>query len=111
MISPMDRTKLIEETFETAGKLPTLPGIAVKILEVVKRENSDFMEIADIISSDPPLSAEVLKTVNSPIYNFPSKVSTVPRAVSMLGINPVKNLALSFSLIKNCQGGNKSGFD
>ena len=107
----MDKTKLIEEVFEVAGKLPTLPGIAVKILEVVKRDNSDFMEIADIISSDPPLSAEVLKTVNSPLYNLPSKVSTVPRAVSMLGINAVKNLALSFSLMKSNHDGSKSGFD
>ena len=87
----MDKSKLIEEMFESAGKLPTLPGVAVKILEVVKKEDSDLMEIADIISSDPPLSAEVLKAANSPIYNLPSKVSTVPRAVNMLGINAVKN--------------------
>jgi len=107
----MDKTKLIEDAFEVAGKLPTLPGIAVKILDVVKRDNSDFKEIADIISSDPPLSAEVLKTVNSPLYNLPSKVSTVPRAVSMLGINAVKNLALSFSLMKSNNDGSKSGFD
>ena len=107
----MDKTKLIEERFEVYGKLPTLPGIAVKILEVVKRGNSDLMEIADIISSDPPLSAEVLKTINSPLYNLPSKVSTVPRAVSMLGINAVKNLALSFSLIKNYPNCSKSDFD
>lgn len=107
----MDKTSRIEETFEGAGKLPTLPGIAVKILEVIRKKNSGLMEIAEIISSDPPLSAEVLKTANSPFFNLPSKVTTVQRAMSMLGINAVKNLALSFSLIKNYRKGGKSDFD
>ena len=69
------------------------------------------MEIADLISSDPPLSAEVLKAVNSPLYGVPSKVSTVSRAVSLLGIDTVKNLALSFSLIKNPDYSREGIFD
>ena len=38
VISSVDKMKLIEETFDTIGKLPTLPGIAVKILEAVKKD-------------------------------------------------------------------------
>ena len=107
----MDKIKLIEETIEASGNLPTLPGIAVKILEVVKREDSDLMEIADIISADPSLSALLLKTINSPIYGLPSTVSTVLSAVRLLGINTVKNLALSFSLIKQPQNSENEIFD
>ncbi len=107
----MDKSDRIKEALMGMGKLPTLPGIAVKILEAVKKEHSNINEIADIISSDPPLSAEVLKTVNSPFYGLPSKITTVPRAVSMLGINAVKNLALSFSLVKAFHNGNKNSFD
>ncbi|MBW1802340.1 MAG: GGDEF domain-containing protein [Deltaproteobacteria bacterium] len=80
-------------------------------MELVKKEDSSLMEIADLISSDPPLSAEVLKAINSPLYGVPSKVSTVPRAVSLLGIDTVKNLALCFSLIKNPDYSSKGVFD
>jgi diguanylate cyclase (GGDEF)-like protein len=107
----MCNAERIEEALKGMGKLPTLPGIAVKILEAVKKEHSSINEIADIISSDPPLSAEVLKTVNSPFYGLPSKITTVPRAVSMLGMNAVKNLALSFSLVKAFHNGSKNSFD
>jgi len=107
----MDKIKLIEETFGGIVKLPTLPGIAVRILDVVKKEGSNLNEIAEIISSDPPLSAEVLKVSNSALYGLTSKVSTVPRAVSLLGIDAVKNLALSFSLIKHFYVSEKIAFD
>ena len=107
----MGKIKMIEKALMGMDKLPTIPGIAVKILEVVRNENSDLNEIADIISSDPPLSAEVLKTINSPLFGLSSKVTTVPRAVSMLGIDVVKNLALSFSLIKTNRTGDNSLFN
>ena len=107
----MGKIKIIEKALMGMDKLPTIPGIAVKILEVVRNENSNLNEIADIISSDSPLSAEVLKTINSPLFGLSSKVTTVPRAVSLLGIDAVKNLALSFSLIKANRNGDNSFFN
>jgi diguanylate cyclase (GGDEF)-like protein len=82
-------------------RLPTLPGIALRILEAVQREEPDLGEIAEILSTDPPLSAEVLKIVNSSYFGLPKKITTVLHAVNMLGIQTVKNLALSFALIKS----------
>ena len=102
---------MVEEILRDADKLPTLPGIALKILEVVKKPNSNLNEIADIISSDPPLTVEILKTINSPLFGLSSKITTVPRAVSMLGIDAVKNLALSFSLIKANRNGKNNFLD
>jgi len=90
-----------EEILNKANELPTLPGVAARILKIIKKETSNLDEIAEIISSDPPLSAKVLKLINSALYMPPAKVTTVPRAVNMLGLNAVKNIALSFSLIKS----------
>jgi len=99
----------IEDIFKGMKKLPTLPGIAMKILEAVRNEESYLKEIGDILSKDPPLSGEVLKIINSPFYGLQTKITTVPHAVNLLGINTVKNLALSFSLVKNaCQKGRDS---
>jgi hypothetical protein len=55
----------LENVLNHVNKLPTLPGIALKILEAVQKEDPDLNEIADILSMDPPLSAEILKMVNS----------------------------------------------
>ena len=92
-------------------KLPTLPGIAVRILEAVQKEDPDLTEIGNIISKDPPLSADVLKVVNSAFYGLPKKITSVFQAISLLGMNTVKNLALSFSLVKNFHTESPAAFD
>lgn len=97
--------KQFETLFRKTDRLPTLPGIAMRILETVNNKNADVKKLADIISTDPPLSAEVLKTVNSPLYALPGKTTSVPHAVSLLGMEAVKNLALGFSLINGYQAG------
>lgn len=107
----MSETKRFKDLLSDAEKLPTLPGIALRILETVRREDSNLRELADIISSDPPLCAEVLKIVNSTLYGLPVKVTTFPRAVSMLGTNVIKNLALSFTLIRQNKTGDEDLFD
>jgi len=110
-VRKMSETKEFEDILSDAEKLPTLPGIALRILETVRRENSNLKELADILSSDPVLCAEVLKIVNSTLYGLPVKVTTFPRAVSMLGTNVIKNLALSFTLIRENGKGDEDFFD
>ena len=102
-------------TFETvlrkSTKLPTLPGIAIKILEAVQKEQPDLQEIAEVLSTDPPLSGEVLKLINSPFFGLTRKVTSVSHAVSMLGMNVVKNMALSFALVKGFSNNGQGDFD
>ena len=95
----MKNEELFDRIFEKAENLPTLPGIAIKLLEAVQGEDSDMDEIGRILSADPPLSAKVLKIVNSSFYSLPRKITSVNHAIKMLGISSVKNLALSFSVI------------
>jgi len=92
-------------------KLPTLPGIAIKILEAVQKDRPDLKEIGEILATDPPLSAEVLRLINSSLYALPRKVTSVFHAVNMLGLNTVKNLALSFALIKRTRSNGNGAFD
>ena len=90
------------------GKLPTLPGVAIKILQATQRETPSIKEISDIISTDAPLSAKVLQVVNSPFYGLANKISSVSHAMTYLGLNSVKNLALSFSLMQHLRKKNQS---
>ena len=107
----MNQLNKIEEILKGLEKLPTLPGIAMKILELVRDENTNLKAIADVLSTDPPLSAQVLKLINSPFYGVRRQVTSVSHAVSLLGLNTVKNLALSFSLLRDYPKANKEGFD
>jgi len=107
----MDEVKKIEEVVKGLDKLPTLPNVAVRILEAVKNEDTCLKEISDILSKDPSLSAEVLKAINSPYYGLSTKVTSVPHAVNLLGISTVKSLALSFSLVKNFRSKASGAFD
>jgi diguanylate cyclase (GGDEF)-like protein len=79
--------------------LPTLPGVALKILEAVKNENVHLDELGKILSLDPPLSGKILGLINSAFYSLPKKVTSVSHAVNLLGLNTVKKVALGFSLL------------
>ena len=109
--SAMPTNISLETILSRNDKLPTLPGIAIKILEAVQRQNPDLQEIAEVISNDPPLSAEVLKLINSPFFGLSRRVTSVFHAVSMLGMNVIKNIALSFALVKEFSKHGQGDFD
>ena len=107
----MNSSQNIEEIIKDHKDLPTLPGIAIRILDAVGKNQTNLKEIADIISTDPPLSAKVLKLINSPFYGLPTKITSVQRALNLLGLNTVKNLALSFSLLNEHKNEGNKDFD
>jgi len=102
---------VILEKIKRIDNLPTLPGIALKILEAVRSEETSLDKIADILSKDPPLTAKILGLINSAFYGLPTKVTSISHAVKLLGINTVKKVALSFSLVRSFSKGNKGPFD
>jgi diguanylate cyclase (GGDEF)-like protein len=87
---------IIDELLQENVKLPSPPAIAVRILEAVKKDDASFNELAGIISSDPALSVKVLRVANSAFYRMPNKVDSIQKALTILGINVLKNIALSF---------------
>ena len=93
------------------GKLPTLPGVAIRILQAIRSETPNTREISEIIASDAPLSARVLQLVNSSLYGLSHQITSVHQAMMYLGLNAVKNLALGFSLVNNFSNKNKSALN
>jgi diguanylate cyclase (GGDEF)-like protein len=107
----MQDTSKIGSIVYNLGKLPTLPSIAIRILNAVRNKETGLKEIGEILATDPTLSAEVLKAINSHFYSLPNKITSVPHAVNLLGSQTVKSLALSFSLVKNLRSNESNGFD
>ena len=79
--------------------MPPLPITMNKILEITKKPNVDAKELNSVISLDPVLTGKVLKLINSAYYSLPNQITSIVRAIIMLGINTVKNLALSTSVV------------
>ncbi len=95
----------------TSGDLPTLPVVASRLLELTAREDATFSDIANLIAQDIALSAKILKVANSAFYNFPRKIASINQAVSLLGINAVRSLVLSFTFLSMGRNDATSLFD
>jgi diguanylate cyclase (GGDEF)-like protein len=79
-------------------RLPSMPGVAIKLIEAIQKPNPDIREITRHISSDAALSARLLKIINSPFYGLLNKITTIDQAIKLLGLMAVKNLSLSLLL-------------
>jgi diguanylate cyclase (GGDEF)-like protein len=99
--------KLIEKQIE----LPSPPAIAVQILKNVQDENASLQDLAKIISADPALTSKVLRVANSGFYAPRSGVTSVERALTVLGTNLIKNIALSFVITNDLRNNRDESFD
>jgi putative nucleotidyltransferase with HDIG domain len=94
---PLTEEKIEQKVIELVN-LPTLPGILMKISRMTESKESGAADVAKLLSSDQVLSAKVLRLVNSPVYGFPGRISTVTHAVVLLGFNVIKGMVLGTSV-------------
>ena len=83
----------------SSSQLPTLPTVAMKLLELSRNPETELREIVSLIKTDPAISAKLLKAANSTFFGFSSKITSVDRAVPLLGTTMVTSLTLSFSVV------------
>jgi putative nucleotidyltransferase with HDIG domain len=95
--------KGIEEYIKT---MPSLPTTVAKVLEVCNNPHTSPADLNHVISLDPVLVGKVLKLINSAYYGLSQQLTSLVRAVIMLGINTVKNLALSSAVLDNLSNKN-----
>lgn len=103
--------KSIDQIFDSKIRLPSPPSIAVRILDAVKNQDASFDALARIIESDPALAGKTLKIANSSFYSPKQQVDTIRDALSILGTDVLKNIALSFVISRDLRGESGSGFD
>ena len=105
----------IPESLQTQLKacrtLPSVPAVVLEILDLCQDDNVSIGQVAKALIRDPALSAKVLKVANSAWYGVRSQITTLERAVTILGLNATLSLALSFSLVRGLRKTKTSGFD
>jgi HD-like signal output (HDOD) protein len=82
------------------NSLPQFPENILSVQKLLSDPNSDMAEIARRISTDPALTADLLKTVNSAQYMLSKKVDSIAEAVKMVGMRGIKNLLYSYGTQK-----------
>lgn len=103
----LDGKAVIEKIQDHIDRMPSLSTTATKVLEVCNQPNTSANDLNRVISLDPVLTGQVLKLINSAYYALPGQITSLTRAIIVLGLNTVKNLALSTSIIGSL-GKNKS---
>lgn len=94
-----DKRQEILRIIKDTKSLPSLPAIIARLNVLASNPKSSIQEMAHLVSSDPVLSARVLRLVNSPSYGF-YRVATISTAMILLGVDIVKSLALSATIFE-----------
>lgn len=100
-----DQQSVVASAITEISHIATLPEITLKIIELVEDPSSTAQDLHNIISNDPALCSRILKVVNSAFYGLPRQIGSINRAIVLLGLNAVKNIAIAASLTKLFRGG------
>lgn len=92
-------------------RMPAFPKSVQSILELTRNINCLPKELVGVIEKDPVMTMKILRVINSAYYGLPNKIASVGQSVVYLGINTIKNLALSFAAVGILPRFNTAGFD
>ena len=105
-----DAKTLVAQAIRKVTVIATLPEITARIVATVEDPKSTASHLHKIVTHDPALVTRILKVVNSAFYGLPGQIGSVERAIVLLGLNAVKNIAVAASLgqlfrgVKLCNG-------
>jgi len=88
----------LQEQLEKIENIATIPGNAFQIIQMINDPDSSLQAISKLIEQDMSLTTKILKIANSPFIGYVSEVDTVQRALTILGLNQVKNMVLAIAL-------------
>lgn len=91
--------------------IPTIPTVLTRIEKLVQDPKSGMKEYADVISSDAPLTARVLKIANSSYYGLRERCMSTQQAAVTLGLRVLRNVVTQAAVIEQSRGLATLGFD
>jgi putative nucleotidyltransferase with HDIG domain len=103
--------ELSQKLAAAVDAMPAFPKSVQKILELTRDVNCSAKDLVQVIDHDPVVMVKILKVVNSAYYALPRKITSINHAVVHLGLNPIKNLALSIAAIGMLPQTSAAGFD
>lgn len=96
-------SRQLKEMVSSIGSLPSLPNIYTELQKVLRNPDATAEEIAKVIEKDISMTAKLLQLVNSSFFGLFQKVESADRAVMLLGVDVIKNLALGMEIFSEVQ--------
>ena len=96
----MNATISLEALAEKVQQLPTLPTVYIRVAERMNYPNSSAADVGEIVAHDQAIAAKLLRVVNSSFYGFKHRISTVSRAITVIGFRGLRDLLLTLSALR-----------
>lgn len=100
MTAPASPSSARDKALRVLGQLPPFSPILNRLIASLAQQDVSFAKIADLIEKDTVLAGNILKVVNSALYGLPGTINSIRHAVSLLGINKLRNATLSMSVAR-----------
>ena len=88
----------IEVILQSVDSLPTLTPVATRVLSIGSSDRADFAELTRLIEADPALTSKILGLCRRAALGLGDRITTVKRALVMLGFDAVRAAVLSVSV-------------
>ncbi len=85
-------------------ELPTLPTVVAQIMVTMDQPTSSARDLERLIANDQAIAARLLKLANSAFYGLPGKVTSLSRAITLLGFNTVRSMVLTIGIVDRFSG-------
>jgi HD-like signal output (HDOD) protein len=101
----------LREKVQNIINLPSLPVVAMEIINIIDDPDTNVHTLSKIISKDQVIASKILKVANSPFYSYPRIISTIDFALTVLGFETVKEIVVSLSFISHFKKYQAKNFD
>lgn len=100
---------LVLRLFERICEISSLPDVAMRIIEIADDPTSQVDDLLEAVRSDPALAMRVMRTVNSAYFGLADKVADLKQAITLLGFDEIRNLALTAYVAPHFREGESYG--
>lgn len=95
----------IDEVLDEVAHLTALPEITMRVIEIANDPSSGARDLHDVVAHDVALASRILRVVNSAFYGRSGQIGSINRAIGLLGLSGVRNVAISVSMQQMYRGG------
>ena len=80
------------------SELPAPPGGALNVVHACGREDTDAKQLSELVAQSPTLAVDILRISNSAYFGFPGEITSIARAVTLIGQSALRNMALCIAI-------------
>ena len=93
----------LEQRLRFCGNLPSLPAVALQVIDLANNPDVQLNDLAKVIELDPALVTKLFRAANSPLYGMRRQATNLRQVLNLLGLQGTLALALGFSLMSSAQ--------